>query len=141
MYLLLGSAAVGASFVYTKKYLSPIGITAAALTTYQLGIGLLMMIPIINFTGINNVWNDTAAAASIVIGMGLLNTGLAYIAYYYIVDKLGAVRASAVTYVPPVVAMLIAVVIVGEDISTLDFIATALIIFGMILTREKIKTQ
>ena len=140
MYLLLGSAAVGASFVYTKKYLSPIGITAAALTTYQLGIGLLMMIPIINFTGINNVWNDTAAAASIVIGMGLLNTGLAYIAYYYIVDKLGAVRASAVTYVPPVVAMLIAVVIVGEDISTLDFIATALIIFGMILTREKGKT-
>lgn len=136
-YLLAGSAAVGASFVYAKKYLAPLGISAIALTAYQLGLGLVMMIPFINFTGILAVWSTPKAIASTIIGLGLINTAIASIAYYYIVDKLGAVRASSVTYLPPVVAMIIAVFLIGEKIQTLDYIALVLIFIGMLLLREK----
>lgn len=138
-YLLGGSAAVGASFVYTKKYLSPLGISAAALTAYQLGIGLLIMLPLIDFAGINDVWQSPKAVASTVLGLGLLNTGIASIAYYYIVAQLGAIRAAAVTYVPPVVAMLIAMFYLGENMSLLDYIAVGLIFMGMFLMRENRK--
>ncbi|WP_299881035.1 DMT family transporter [uncultured Cocleimonas sp.] len=141
MYLLLGSAAVGASFVYAKKYIAPLGISVIALTAYQLGLGLLMMIPFIDFTGILNVWSTPKAIASTIIGLGLINTAIASIAYYYVVDKLGAVRASSVTYLPPVIAMIIAVFLLGEKIQTLDYLALALIFAGMLLLREKTASE
>ncbi len=140
-YLLAGSAAVGASFVYAKKYIAPLGISAIALTAYQLGLGLVMMIPFIDFNGILAVWSTPKAIASTIIGLGLINTAIASIAYYYIVDKLGAVRASSVTYLPPVVAMIIAVFLIGEKIQTLDYVALALIFIGMLLLREKTSSK
>lgn len=141
MYILLGSAAVGASFVYAKKYIAPLGISVIALTAYQLGLGLVMMIPFIDFTGILNVWSTPKAIASTIIGLGLINTAIASIAYYYVVDKLGAVRASSVTYLPPVIAMIIAVFLLGEEIHTLDYVALGLIFLGMLLLREKTTSE
>ena len=46
-------------------------------------------------------------------------TGLAYRACYYVVANLGAVAASGVTYIPPVVALLIGAVLVGDAIHPL----------------------
>ena len=37
----------------------------------------------------------------LIIGLGLLGTGLAYIIYYYIVDRLGAVTASSASWPIP----------------------------------------
>ena len=60
----------------------------------------------------------------LVFGLGLGGTGLAYLAYYYFVVNLGAVTASGVTYIPPVVALLIGAVLVGDDIHPLSYAAT-----------------
>ncbi|UJH71703.1 hypothetical protein [Ornithinimicrobium sp. INDO-MA30-4] len=43
---------------------------------------------------------DPRALWSLILGLGLLGTGVAYIFYYYIVDKLGAITASSATYIP-----------------------------------------
>jgi len=69
--------------------------------------------------------------------LGLLGTGLAYIIYYYIVEKLGAIAASSVTYIPPVVALLIGSLLVGEPIEMVDYAATFLIFFGVFLLKQK----
>ena len=42
-YMVAGSLSVGASFVYAKKFIIPLKIPASALTTYQLGLGLLTL--------------------------------------------------------------------------------------------------
>jgi len=83
--------------------------------------------------GIQGIVVDTRAAIGLIVGLGLLGTGVAYILYYFIIDKLGAVGASSVTYLPPVVAMLIAVLLVGEPINLLDWAAAALILGGVLL--------
>ena len=64
-------------------------------------------------------------------GLGLGGTGLAYILYYLIVDQLGAVAASGVTYIPPVVALIIGVLWVGDPVRPLDWIAMAAILAGV----------
>jgi drug/metabolite transporter (DMT)-like permease len=56
---------------------------------------------------------------------------LAYLAYYYVVANLGAVAASGVTYIPPVVALLIGAVLVGDEIHPLTYVAMILILSGV----------
>ncbi len=136
-YMVTGSLSVGASFVYAKRYIIPLKVPAAALTTYQLGLGLLLLATFTSYKGMTNILTDTHAAAGLVIGLGLLGTGLAYILYYYIVEQLGAVSASSVTYIPPVVALLIGAFIVGEPIDVADYGATLLIFVGVFLLKRK----
>ena len=137
--IILGSLSVGASFIYARKFVTPLKIRAAALTTYQLGFALLILILITDFEGINNIWQDTHSAVGMVLGLGLLGTGVAFIGYYYIIEKLGALKASSITYIPPVVALFIGFFIVGEDIRIIDFIATFLIFLGVFLINKNKK--
>ena len=81
--------------------------------------------------GIEGVFSDTRTWIGLVFGLGLCGTGLAYIAYYYTVANLGALAASSVTYIPPVVALVIGVVLVGDEINTLGYVAMLLILFGV----------
>lgn len=55
------------------------------------------------------------------------------------IEKLGVLRASSITYIPPIIALIIGFFIVGEDIQIIDFIATALIFIGVFLINKKAK--
>ena len=139
IYLIFGSLILGASFVYARKFIAPLQIPTAALTTYQLGLATLLAGLVTDFTGSEVLWVEPKALYGLTIGLGLLGTGLAFILYYYIVNKLGAVTASSVTFVPPVVALAIGVFILHESIVIWDYVATALIFAGVFLLRQKNK--
>ncbi len=133
--MLLGSASIGLSFVYAKRFLSGLGIPAAALTTYQMALGLLILLVIVDLDGITSITADLRASIALVLGLGLLGTGVAYILYYFIVAELGAVTASGATYIPPVVALAIGWLAVGEPLSWYDGAAVALILTGVVILR------
>lgn len=76
-------------------------------------------------------------AAGLVLGLGVLGTGVAYILYYYIIGKLGAVSASSVAYIPPVVAIAIGVFFAGEQIALLEYAGAALILTGVVLVNRQ----
>jgi len=135
--IVIGSLSVGASFIYAKKFITPLKIKAAALVTYQLGFALIILLLITDLEGINYIWNDFHSAIGMVLGLGLLGTGVAFIGYYYLIEKLGALKASSITYIPPVVALFIGFFIVGENIKLLDFIATAFIFIGVFLINKR----
>jgi drug/metabolite transporter (DMT)-like permease len=104
-----------------------------ALTTYQIGLAMIFLFLVTSLHGIGVVFNDTRAWIGLVVGLGLCGTGLAYVIYYYIVEELGAVAAAGVTYIPPVVALLIGVSLVGDKIHPLGYIAMVLILSGVAL--------
>lgn len=137
LYMVAGSLSVGSSFVYARRFIVPLKIPAAALTTYQLGLGLIILLIITDLHQITRLSDSVHASVGMVLGLGLLGTGLAYIIYYYIVERLGAVTASSVTFVPPVVALLIGALLVGEPISAVDYLATVLIFAGVIVLRHR----
>lgn len=133
VWMIAGAFSVGCSFVYARKFVSPLKLPAAALTTYQIGIAMLLLFMVIPVEGVGAVFADSRAWIGLVIGLGLCGTGLAYVAYYHIVENLGAVAASSVTYIPPVVALVIGVVFVGETIQLLGYLAMILILAGVAL--------
>ncbi|WP_299355940.1 DMT family transporter [uncultured Shimia sp.] len=140
-WMILGSFSLGVSFVYARKFVTPLELPPAALTTYQLGFAALILLVITDKAGLGTLYDDQTSFAVLVIGLGFLGTGLAYVLYYYVIGQLGAVRASALTYVPPVVALFLGALFLGEAIVAFDYLATALIFVGVILVNKRPKSQ
>lgn len=129
--MIAGSSSVGFSFVYARKFIRPLRLSPLALTNYQTGFALVILLVTTNLNSITDVFHDTKASVGLVAGLGLFGTGFAYIAYYLIVDRLGAIVASGVTYIPPVVALFIGVTFVDEPVHAADLAATAAIPAGV----------
>ncbi len=137
LYMLLGAASVGLSFVYARRFLVDLRIPAAALTTYQMGLALLTLVLVTDLDGIGAITGDVRASVALVAGLGLLGTGMAYILYYVVVDRLGAVTASGATYIPPVVALGIGWLLVDEPIGVLDGVGVIVILLGVVVLRVR----
>ena len=131
LYMIAGSLSLGCSFVYARKFISPLGLSPLVLTTYQIGLALFILMATTDLSGITRVFSDQRASLGLVFGLGLFGTGIAYLIYYFIVDQLGAVAASGVTYIPPIVALLIGALWVGEPVRTIDVFAMLLILIGV----------
>ena len=129
-YMLLGSVSLGSSFVYARRFMANLDISPLALSTYQVGFALCILTAVTPFSGLTNIGHSTVALVGLVLGLGLTGTGIAYVLYYYIVQRMGAVQASSVTYMPPVVALLIGV-LVGEPLRVMDLIAMSAILGGV----------
>jgi drug/metabolite transporter (DMT)-like permease len=110
-------------------------IEPAALTTYQIGIVLLMLAVATDCDGITRVGAEPRAVVGLVIGLGIVGTGVAYILYYVIVERLGAITASSATYIPPVVALVIGWALVREAVHVQDVAGISLILVGVVLLR------
>ena len=139
LYMAMGSFSVGVSFVYAKKFILPLKIPSSALTVYQLGFALLLLSIFTKFDGLDAILDSTHVVVGTVLGLGILGTGLAYVIYYYLIEKLGAVSASSVTYVPPIVALAIGAILVGESISVQEYVAVVLIFAGVFLINKEKK--
>ncbi|MCG8568169.1 MAG: DMT family transporter, partial [Desulfobacterales bacterium] len=135
-YILVGCLSLGASFVYTRKYLSPTGLSAMTLSIYQMGFALAGLLPITDYSGMGAIAASPGALVGCLLGLGLIGTGLAFALYYHIVDELGAVTASSVSYLAPVVAFFIGWLIMGEPVHATDFLAMAFIFSGVFLLRD-----
>ena len=133
VYMLVGSLSLGISFVYAKKYLTNTNIAASALTSYQIFIAIVVLGVFGDLEGMGNIHNSYVASLGIYLGLGLLGTGVAYILYYQIVNNLGAVVASTVTYIPPVISLLIGALLANEQILFIDWGAIIVILFGVYL--------
>ncbi|MBA5791690.1 DMT family transporter [Flavobacterium sp. xlx-214] len=136
LYMVIGSISLGASFIYAKKFVSPLKISGVALTSYQLLGATIILCLITPFNGITNIFNNVEAALGLVIGLSLLGTGLAFLIYYFIIDKLGAVKAASVTYIPPIVALIIGAFIGREPIVFSDIMGALIILLGVYILKK-----
>ncbi len=126
-WMLSGCLSLGASFAYARRYLSPLEIPGAALTTYQLGFALILLLPFTDFTKLVSMNDNVPEMLGLVLGLGVLGTGVAYLLYYYIIDALGAVSASSLTYLSPVIALGIGMAL-SEPLGIRELGATALLL-------------
>lgn len=131
-WLLSGVVSVGISFVYARRFLAPLQLQPVALAAWQTGLASLTLAVLTDFNGITVILDHPRALVALVLGLGVLGTGLAYLIYYYMVQKLGAVGASGATYLPAVVAVVIGAA-VGETIGLVEIMALVLTLGGVAL--------
>ncbi|WP_199806201.1 DMT family transporter [Nocardiopsis alba] len=139
--MLAGAASLGASFAYARRFVIPLGIPSAAATGYQLALAALGLVLITDMEGIGHITQDTTALVGVVVGLGGLGTGAAFILYYVAVAGLGAVTASTATFLPPAVAMALGALVMGETVRADGIVALALILLAALVTRPGPRTH
>lgn len=129
--VLAGSLLIGLSFVYARKFLAPLKIKPIALSTYQMLFAFLTMLAITPIDNLGKIFTSPTAAWALILGLGVLGTGIAYLLYYFLIEKMGAVLASTSTYLPPVVALIMGYVFAGETITLMQSIGILVLLLGV----------
>ncbi len=109
---ILAGASYGIAFVYMRRHLVSYPPIVAA--TGQLATGAVMLFPLAALTSIADGVSLTPTRLGAIVALGAIGTGLAYILNYRIIGDLGPTKASLVTYVIPVVAVVVGIVVLDE---------------------------
>ena len=113
-----------ASYAWAARAMIDSGVHSQAAIGGIFGLGALLLLPSLFFTG-DNLFSSTGNAL-VSVYMALIPMTLGYIAFGYGLRHINASSASLLTLMEPVVAAILAVLIVGEVISPLGW-------FGMLL--------
>ena len=81
----------------------------------------------------------TAESVAAIAVLGIIGTGFAYVLNYQIITSEGATVASTVTYLLPVVAIILGVLVLDESITVTMLGGIALVLTGVALTRRRTK--
>jgi drug/metabolite transporter (DMT)-like permease len=124
--------AASASYIYIGRYLKDTGWSSIMLSAGQLAAATLWLsLPVDGFTPPS--WRLDAVSALLVLG--IVGTGLAYVLNYRVIADDGAVLASTVTYLLPVVAALLAAVVLDEAFTLRTAVGVAVVLSGVALAR------
>ena len=82
---------------------------------------------------------DLASVAAIVT-LGALGSGVAYLLYYKILDVVGSAIASSVTYITPVIAVMLGVILLGEKLHWYEPVGGVIVILGAAISQGSVLT-
>jgi len=133
---LAAAASYGISYVYMDRYLARRGLSAVALSACQLLSAAIWLALPLGIAGAPAPRWGTVAVISVLV-LGLIGTGAAYVLNYQIITSDGATVASTVTYLLPVVAIILGVVILSEHIAPAAIAGTAVVLGGVALARGR----
>jgi drug/metabolite transporter (DMT)-like permease len=106
------TACYAIAWVYMRRHLVDLQPLVAA--AGQLTLGTLLLAPLALGTTIVDGISLTPSRAGAILLLGVFGTGIAFVLTYGIVGELGATKASLVTYLVPVVAVIVGLVVLGE---------------------------
>lgn len=135
---LAASVSYAISYIYMDKFLVRRGISPITLSACQLASAAVMLAIALSVTGAKTPDIGAASLAGLVI-LGVIGTGVAYVLNYQIIASEGATIASTVTYLLPVIAIVLGVLILGESITVTVLAGIALVLAGVALTRRQAK--
>jgi drug/metabolite transporter (DMT)-like permease len=128
------SASYGISYVYMDRYLARRGIPPLVLAAGQLIAAAVEMTIVLPFAGLQAVhWRWDAIAALAVLGV--LGTGIAYVLNYRLITDEGT-TASVVTYLLPIVAVILGAAILGDHITAQIIGGMLIVLIGVAITRR-----
>lgn len=108
---------------------------ALQLMSAVLGLATIWVTPLALVGFGDNVWRVGSLAA--VVGLGAIGTGLAYLIMATLVGRIGSVRASFITYLIPVVSLVLGVSIRGDRVAIIAVVGAGLIICGALLASRR----
>lgn len=127
--LLVAITCYGLSFPIIKKYLTPLNLKAEALAASQVTAATVTLLPFYLIDGIAKNEYRTGPILAM-IALGVFGSGLAYIWTFQIVERAGSSVASSVTYLTPLVAVLVGWIFLGEHISWHEPVGGLIILLG-----------
>ena len=131
-------AGYGVSFPYGRRHLSGLADGPVSLATGQILAAALLLLPLVLLSG-GTTGPITPGIVFSMIGLGALGTGVAYVLNYRIVAAAGATTASTVTYLTPLVAILVGLAFLNEPLSWNEPIGGLVVILGVAVSQGRLR--
>lgn len=136
--LLCAVACYGISFPYSRKFVLPKKIQAESLAAGQLTMGAFTLLPLYLVDGIARDYYRPGPVVAM-LTLGILGSGFAYIWNFKIMEAAGSAIASTVTYVTPVVAVIVGILFLGESVTWYEPVGGLIVLLGAAIGQQRIK--
>ncbi|MGB3770650.1 MAG: DMT family transporter [Rhodococcus sp. (in: high G+C Gram-positive bacteria)] len=130
----------GVALVYLRRFVIPLGVPSLAVAALQIGIAAALMLVATPVVALDSVSLTLPVVASMV-ALGCAGTGLAFLWNTNVVTGWGPSAASTVTYLSPVVGIVLGAAVLGEAVTWNAVAGTALIIVGVLATTRRRQTS
>ena len=133
--LIGASISYAAAGVYARRTVRGV----PALTSAFLEVGFAFLITLVLAAAFGSPWMSRVEPEAVfsVAWLGLIGSGLAFLAFFYLLERWGATRTALVAYLLPVVGIILGVLVLQETLSLPMLVGTALIIGGIALANSR----
>jgi len=132
-FALVGALSYSFSGVYIQKY--QLNANKFVLIGWAMLFGGLFLIPLSFFNLPEQMPDNNAIAA--LLWLGIVSTGIAYLGYIRLIEQIGAVRTSTVTYLLPVFSIIWGSIFLQEKITWIIFGGFIFVMIGMYFANNK----
>jgi drug/metabolite transporter (DMT)-like permease len=127
--LILAVTCYGIGTPFLRKFVEPLNLRPEAAVFVQVFTSALTLLPFYLsgaiFTGALN-FNSVAS----MLTLGIFGTGLAYVLYYRLLAQVGSAIGSAVTYMSPIVGVILGLLVLGEQVTWNEPVGALIVLFG-----------
>jgi drug/metabolite transporter (DMT)-like permease len=136
--LLIATLSYGIAMPYAKRHVASLPYSPYALATAQVGVSAVLTLPGALFFGLST---DTITQPALwgMLALGVLGTGMAYVWNYRNIELAGSVIASSVTYITPVIAVILGVAFLRESLTLGQLLGGVLVVVSALLVQGRWK--
>ncbi|CAB4566463.1 MAG: EamA family transporter [Actinobacteria bacterium] len=138
--LLFAVACYGVTFPYTRRFVMPLKIKSEAIVATQLICAASTLLPIYLISGISVTTLPVTPVISMV-ALGVFGSGFAYLWNFKIMQLAGSAIASSVTYLTPLVAVIVGVIFLSEKVTWNEPVGALVVLLGAAIAQERIKLK
>jgi drug/metabolite transporter (DMT)-like permease len=136
--LILAVICYGIGSPFVRKFIEPLKIKPEAAVFGQVITSALTLLPFYAL-GPLTIGAPTVKSVAAMLALGILGTGIAYVVYYRLLSEVGSAIASAVTYMSPIVGVILGVLLLGESISWNEPVGAAVVLLGAAVAQGRLK--
>lgn len=130
----LGAAVFYAAVILLNKFIK--NVTGIHRTFLQFLAAILILVPYVSATSGFHLFDMNVVGWVNLLIVGLIHTGITYCLYFSSLKELPGQEAAILSYIDPLMAVVISVLVLGESISLLQIIGGVLIL-GFAIWNEK----
>ena len=138
--LLAAVTCYGFSFPYSRRFVLPHKLAPESIAAGQVTLGALTLLPFFIYNGVEKYEYQTAPVLAM-IALGVFGSGFAYIWNFKVMALAGSAIASSVTYLTPVVAVIVGAIFLQEKIHWYEPVGALIVLLGAAIGQNRIKLQ
>jgi drug/metabolite transporter (DMT)-like permease len=138
--LLAAVTCYGFSFPYSRRFILPHKIQPESMAAAQVTTGAFTLLPFFLYDGISQTAYLPGPVFAM-IALGILGSGFAYIWNFKIMTIAGSALASSVTYLTPVVAVIVGVIFLKERLFWYEPVGALIVLLAVAIGQNRIKLK
>ena len=135
--LLAAVLCYGISFPYSKRYVIPLQLPSEVLAATQLIMGTITLVPFYLIDGIAEDEYRVIPLLSM-LALGIFGSGFAYIWNFHVIKGAGSAIASTVTYITPLVAVIMGLLFLNEPLTWNEPIGGLIVLLGAAISQNRL---